>query len=59
MFDFIYYNFNIIFAVVVFLIGAVYLGAEIQTHRENQDARQRRSESARRGWITRRMNQEQ
>ena len=56
MFDFIYYNFSTIFVVAVFVIGAV---AMIMDFTEFSQRRQRRSEAARRGWATRRMNREQ
>lgn len=54
MFDFIVDHFSVIFATVIFLIGALYLAAEIQTFQQQRQRQQRRSESARRGWVTRR-----
>lgn len=54
MFDFIYYNFNIIFAVIVFIIGAIAIGADIQTFAEKREQQRKRSASAIKGWATRR-----
>ena len=56
MFDFIYYNFSTIFVVAVFVIGAIAMIIDMSDFAQR---RQRRSEAARRGWATRRMNREQ
>ena len=54
MFDFIYNNLNGIIIAVVVLYAVVGIGANIQDFNNQQRRRQRRSESARRGWATRR-----
>ena len=54
MFDFIYNNLNGIFLAVLGVIAFIGIGANIQDFNDQQRRRQRRSESARRGWATRR-----
>lgn len=54
MFDFIYNNINGIIITVVVLYAIVGIGANIQDFNDQRRRQQRRSESARRGWATRR-----
>ena len=54
MFDFIYNNLNGIIIAVVVLYAVVGIGANIQEFQEQRQRQARRSESARRGWATRR-----
>lgn len=54
MLDFIYANFYTIFAISMFTLGAVYIGAELQTAGEDRQRQQRRSQAAKKGWATRR-----
>lgn len=54
MFNFIIDNLQLIGIIAVGVLGFVAIGANIQEFQEQRQRQQRRSESARKGWATRR-----